>query len=120
MSYSTYLFSWKIPAFLCNDPFRTPGGLVQPAGRAHHLGRVTAILVIGIRESATTNAVLVGVKLGVVLFVIGVGVFFINPANWTNIPPTDRIYPEDLTTIPSWRRNRPRRRRNSGAERVQQ
>jgi len=46
----------------------------------------TVILVIGIRESATTNALLVAIKVGVVLFVIALGVFYINPANWTSIP----------------------------------
>src|SRR5207302_219754 len=33
---------------------------------------------------------LVGVKLGVVLFVIGVGVWYVNSANWTSIPPSAR------------------------------
>ena len=61
---------------------------------------VTAILVIGIRESATTNAVLVAVKVGVVLFVIGVGIFFINPANWTSRSPSDRVYMDDVDAIP--------------------
>src|SRR5262249_44745421 len=50
----------------------------------------TAVLVIGIRESATTNAVLVITKVGVVLFVIVVGVWYVNPANWTGIPPSQR------------------------------
>src|SRR5205823_6667169 len=62
---------------------------------------VTVILVIGIRESATTNAVLVGVKVGVVLFVIGVGIFFVTPANWTGIPPSERVFNDDIETIPS-------------------
>lgn len=43
---------------------------------------VTVILVIGIRESARFNAAMVMVKLGVVLFVIAVGAFFVDPANW--------------------------------------
>ncbi|MBX7166884.1 MAG: amino acid permease [Pirellulales bacterium] len=47
---------------------------------------VTTILVIGIRESATANAILVLVKLVVVLFVIAIGVSYIDPANWTSIP----------------------------------
>lgn len=50
----------------------------------------TLILVVGIRESATTNAVLVGVKLGVVLFVIAVGVCYIDTANWTGVPVQER------------------------------
>jgi APA family basic amino acid/polyamine antiporter len=46
----------------------------------------TVVLVIGIRESATTNAVLVAIKVGVVLFVIGLGFWYINTANWTSVP----------------------------------
>src|SRR5437667_2280588 len=44
---------------------------------------VTIVLVIGIRESAGFNATMVILKVAIVFFVIGVGVFFINPANWT-------------------------------------
>ena len=95
------LISWRIPDFLCNDPFSTFGAAWLNLPAMLITLAVTAILVIGIRESATTNAVLVGVKVGVVLFVIGVGVFFIDPAkNWFGQPPTARIFPEDVTTIP--------------------
>jgi amino acid transporter len=44
---------------------------------------VTAILVKGISESAGFNALMVGIKVAAVLFVIGVGAFYINPENWT-------------------------------------
>jgi basic amino acid/polyamine antiporter, APA family len=44
---------------------------------------VTAVLVKGISESAGFNALMVFIKLGAVLFVVLVGAFFINPANWT-------------------------------------
>ena len=44
---------------------------------------VTAILVKGISESAGFNALMVGIKVAAVLFVIMVGVFYINPENWT-------------------------------------
>jgi basic amino acid/polyamine antiporter, APA family len=44
---------------------------------------VTAILVKGISESASFNALMVFIKVAAVLFVILVGAFFINPANWT-------------------------------------
>jgi len=74
------LFSWKVPEYLCNDPFSTSGAWLNLPAMLITVA-VTVILVIGIRESATTNAVLVGVKVGVVLFVIGVGIFFVNPAN---------------------------------------
>jgi APA family basic amino acid/polyamine antiporter len=44
---------------------------------------VTIVLVIGIRESAGFNSAMVILKIAIVLFVILVGVFFLNPENWT-------------------------------------
>jgi len=43
---------------------------------------ITAILAIGIRESAQFNAVIVAIKVSVVLFVIGLGVTYIDKSNW--------------------------------------
>jgi APA family basic amino acid/polyamine antiporter len=43
---------------------------------------VTALLIVGISESATVNAVIVVIKVAVVLIVIGAGAFFIDSANW--------------------------------------
>ena len=43
---------------------------------------VTALLVIGVSESARVNAVIVVVKVAVVLIVIGAGALFVVPANW--------------------------------------
>jgi APA family basic amino acid/polyamine antiporter len=43
---------------------------------------ITAILVIGIQESATFNAGIVAVKVGVVLFIILLGMRYVNPDNW--------------------------------------
>jgi APA family basic amino acid/polyamine antiporter len=43
---------------------------------------ITAVLTIGIRESARFNAVIVAVKVSVVLFVVGLGVAYINQGNW--------------------------------------
>src|SRR5262249_21345354 len=48
---------------------------------------VTVILVKGIHESATFNTTMVIIKLAVVFLVIGVGVFFVNPADWHPFPP---------------------------------
>ena len=45
------------------------------------VGMVTTLLVVGIRESATFNAVMVVVKVSVVGVVIAVGVFFIEAPN---------------------------------------
>jgi APA family basic amino acid/polyamine antiporter len=43
---------------------------------------ITAILAIGIRESARFNAFIVILKVAVVLFVIGLGMKYVNKANW--------------------------------------
>src|ERR1700689_2051174 len=43
---------------------------------------ITAVLVIGIKESANFNSTIVIVKVAVVLFVIIVGIRYINVANW--------------------------------------
>jgi APA family basic amino acid/polyamine antiporter len=45
------------------------------------------LLVIGIRESARFNAVMVAVKLAAVLFFIVVGVGYVKPENWTPFMP---------------------------------
>jgi APA family basic amino acid/polyamine antiporter len=61
------LFGWEIG-------FNLPAFLIALV--------ITAILVIGIKESARFNAGIVAVKVSVVLFVIGLGVHYINFANW--------------------------------------
>jgi len=43
---------------------------------------ITTILVIGIKESATFNSTIVTIKISVVLFVILLGMRYVNPANW--------------------------------------
>jgi APA family basic amino acid/polyamine antiporter len=48
---------------------------------------VTALLVIGIRESASVNNAIVFVKVGVVLLFIFGAVWAINPGNWTPFMP---------------------------------
>ena len=48
---------------------------------------ITAVLVKGIRESASFNAAMVGFKLLIVFFVIGVGAFYVNPENWKPFAP---------------------------------
>jgi len=48
---------------------------------------VTWILVKGIQESATFNASMVFIKLAAVLFVIFVGAFYVDPANWDPFAP---------------------------------
>lgn len=51
------------------------------------IAAVTYILVKGIRESAAFNAIMVGVKLVIVVFVIVVGSFYVKTSNWTPFAP---------------------------------
>lgn len=48
---------------------------------------LTIVLIVGIKESASFNAAMVVVKVAVVLFVIGVGAFYVDPNNWTPFAP---------------------------------
>jgi APA family basic amino acid/polyamine antiporter len=43
---------------------------------------ITAVLVVGIKESASFNATIVVIKVAVVLFVIGLGFRYISVSNW--------------------------------------
>ena len=89
------IFGLHVPANLHTAPF----DYIPHLGRIVSTGTVldlpaivitivlTAILVKGIRESASFNATMVGIKLVIVLFVIAVGSFYVNPANWHPFAP---------------------------------
>src|SRR3954452_2814123 len=83
-------FHWRVPEYLSSETFSSVEGAWFSLPAVVIMALATVVLVIGIRESATTNAILVITKLGVVLFVIAVGVWYINPANWTGVPPSQR------------------------------
>jgi APA family basic amino acid/polyamine antiporter len=82
---------WSIPAAIS----AAPGTVVQLAGGGMATTvavfnlpavlitlAVTALLIVGVSESATVNAVIVVIKVAIVLVVIGAGAVFIQPANW--------------------------------------
>ena len=84
-----------LPKVLSNSPFDydpSVGRLVS-TGSWFDLpavviaGLVTVLLVIGIRESATANNLVVLLKVGVVLFVVFVGAMYVNPENWKPFAP---------------------------------
>jgi basic amino acid/polyamine antiporter, APA family len=82
-----------LPATMRSSPWRFEDGLFVSTGSYINLPAIvivailTVVLVKGIQESATFNATMVGIKVAAVLFVIGVGVFFIDPANWHPFAP---------------------------------
>ena len=48
---------------------------------------ITALVYVGIKESKTASNILVLLKMIVVLMVIGVGAFYVEPANWSPFAP---------------------------------
>src|SRR5262249_49577936 len=86
-----FKFAW--PASLGNPPFDYKESKLAATGAGVDLPAIliafaiTAILVKGIRESASFNALMVMIKVAIVLLVIGVGAFYINTQNWHPFAP---------------------------------
>jgi APA family basic amino acid/polyamine antiporter len=59
---------------------------------------ITCILVLGIRESATSNNAMVILKVAIILFFVAVGLTLIRPANWTT-PETGGFAPNGFAGI---------------------
>jgi len=86
---------WELPHVLSNAPFDydLSTGHLASTGTWFDLPAIvitfiiTAILVKGIKESATFNATIVAIKVVIVLFVIIVGAFYVNPENWHPFAP---------------------------------
>jgi APA family basic amino acid/polyamine antiporter len=89
------IFGLKLPVALSRAPFdidATTGkwaatGTLLDSPALVVTALVTIILVIGIKESASFNAAMVILKLSIVLLVIGVGVFYVDPQNWHPFSP---------------------------------
>ena len=89
------IFGFQLPKAVSNSPFDYDPALGHfvSTGSIFDLpavliaGLVTWVLVIGIKESAGFNTAMVVVKVAIVLLVIGVGVFYVNPDNWTPFAP---------------------------------
>ena len=86
---------WQVPHVLSNAPFDfdPATGHLAATGTWFDLPAIviafiiTAILVKGIKESASFNTAIVILKVVIVLFVIVVGAFYIDPANWHPFAP---------------------------------
>lgn len=46
------------------------------------ISMVSALLVVGVSESAKVNNIIVFIKMAVVILFIGIGAFYVNPDNW--------------------------------------
>ncbi len=88
-------FGMHFPAALSGPPIiydTAAGHFVRTAGIVNLpailvVALITAVLVKGIQESAGFNAAMVFLKVTVVVFVILVGAFYIDPANWDPFAP---------------------------------
>jgi APA family basic amino acid/polyamine antiporter len=80
------MFGIQLPELLTAGAFATAHGLVNLPAVAVLL-TITVLLVVGIRESASTNAVIVVMKTAVVLFVIVAGSLYVQPQNWQPFAP---------------------------------
>jgi len=75
-----------LPAALLAAPGSVEGAIINLPALAI-IVFVTAVLVVGVRESATSNAVMVVLKTAVVLFVIFAGMGYVDTANWSPFAP---------------------------------
>lgn len=87
-------FGIVIPDQLCQAPFdHIPGNGWVATGSLINFPAValvvliTALLIIGIRESSRINNIIVFIKVAVILLFIGFGLSFINVENWTPFIP---------------------------------
>jgi APA family basic amino acid/polyamine antiporter len=85
-----------LPETLTNAPFTVEGThTLVPTGAIVNLPAVflvvllTSLLVIGIRESARLNNLIVFLKITIVFLVIGFGLMFVNPGNWSPLVPAN-------------------------------
>ena len=79
-------FGIHLPAWMSAAPGAGPGTLVNLPAILIVLA-ITALLVIGVRESARANAVMVAIKGAAIIFFIAAGVTYVEPANYQPFMP---------------------------------
>ncbi|HEY6328571.1 MAG TPA: amino acid permease [Blastocatellia bacterium] len=82
-----YRTARKIPGLLDNAPHVFGHPIVFNALAIAIVAFITAILVWGIKESASFNGIMVGIKIVVLTFFIVVAFYWVKPANWTPFAP---------------------------------
>ncbi len=80
-------FGLHLPAWMSAAPAAGLEGAIVNLPAIFIVLVITALLVIGVRESARFNAVMVAVKLAAILFFIVVGVGYVKPENWSPFMP---------------------------------
>jgi APA family basic amino acid/polyamine antiporter len=80
-------FGLHLPAWMSAAPAAGVEGALINIPAIFIVLLISALLVIGVRESARFNAVMVTVKLVAIVFFIIAGVFYVKPENWTPFMP---------------------------------
>jgi APA family basic amino acid/polyamine antiporter len=75
-----------LPVWMSAAPGSAPGTLVNLPAMLIVLV-IMWLLIIGVRESARANAIMVAIKMAAVLFFIGAGATFVKPENWSPFAP---------------------------------
>ncbi len=84
-----------LPASICQSPFIFEHGKWSSTGAIFNfpavfiIGLMTTLLVIGIKESAKVNNIVVIIKVIVILLFIGFGIAYINTDNWVPFVPAN-------------------------------
>ena len=85
---STFLegFNITIPKAI-SGPFNPADGTYVNVPAIAIVLAIALLLTRGIQESAKLNKIMVFIKVGVILLFIGVGIFYVEPANWQPFMP---------------------------------
>jgi APA family basic amino acid/polyamine antiporter len=89
------IFGLKLPYLITNAPFdfSPETGRLLATGTMFDFPAIaiavllSALLVVGIKESTRVNAAVVALKVLIVLFIIAVGAFYVKPSNWVPFAP---------------------------------
>src|SRR5690606_8616021 len=79
-------FGLHLPVWMTASPWAAEGAVLNLPAALVVLA-ITGLLILGVRESARFNAVMVAVKLGAVLFFVAAGFAFVKPENWSPFMP---------------------------------
>jgi len=80
-------FGMHLPAWMSAAPGTGVEGALINLPAVFIVLIISALLVIGVRESARFNAVMVSIKLAAILFFIVVGIGYVEPSNWSPFLP---------------------------------
>lgn len=101
--YLNSLLGGAIPYQWCHSPFETsPAGVsgIMNVPSMVILSILSLVLIKGVKESATVNAIIVFIKVAIVLVVIVVGWQFVNPTNYVPF-----VIPDGTPGHEAWNRH---------------